>query len=173
MFEYNPDLIQSCMNELRPENVCIFFMAREFADSCDKIEPWFKTNYKVEDIPQDWESQWKNLTKCPEMFLPEPNIFIAKDLSLKPEPEVIDCYPKKVISLSHGELYYKYDTNFKQPRAIIKVHVIVPALRDSLENSVCLDLLISCLTQQMIQDTYPADLAQLQVIISILKYYVS
>ena len=44
----------------------------------------------------------------------------------------------------------------------MKIHVIVPELRDSLENAVCLDLMISCLTQQMIQDTYPADLAQLQ-----------
>ena len=44
VFEYNPDLIKSCMKELRPDNVCIFFMARDFADSCDKIEPWFKTN---------------------------------------------------------------------------------------------------------------------------------
>ena len=40
--------------------------------------------------------------------------------------------------------------------------MIVPEVRDSLENAVCLDLMISCLTQQMIQDTYPADLAQLQ-----------
>ena len=44
----------------------------------------------------------------------------------------------------------------------MKIHVIVPEVRDSLENAVCLDLMISCLTQQMIQDTYPADLAQLQ-----------
>ena len=54
MFEYNPDLIESCMQELRSDNVCIFFMARQFADSCDKIEPWFKTNYKIEDIPLGW-----------------------------------------------------------------------------------------------------------------------
>ena len=63
---------------------------------------------------------------------------------------------------SYGQLFYKFDTTFNQPRALIKIHVIVPAVRDSLENSVCLDLLVSCLVQQMIKDTYPADLAQLQ-----------
>lgn len=161
VFEYNPDLIKSCMKELRPDNVCIFFMARDFADSCDKIEPWFKTNYKIEDIPQEWEKQWQNLPNHPEMFLPEPNIFIAKDLSLK-KPELTGLVPTKLVNSNHGELFHKYDTTFNQPRGIVKIHVIVPEVRDSLENAVCLDLMISCLTQQMIQDTYPADLAQLQ-----------
>ena len=58
--------------------------------------------------------------------------------------------------------YLKFDTSFHQPRAIVKIHVIVPAIRDSLKNAVCMDLMITCLTQKMIQDTYPADLAQLE-----------
>ena len=58
-------------------------------------------------------------------------------------------------------MFYKFDTTFKQPRAIVKIHVIVPEIRESVENAVCMDLLISCLVQQMTKDTYPADMAQL------------
>ena len=61
-----------------------------------------------------------------------------------------------------GELFYKFDTTFNQPRAMIKIQVVIPELRDNLENAVYLDLLVSCLAQQMIEDTYPADLAQLE-----------
>ena len=81
--EFNPDLISSCLQQLQPDNVCIFLMAREFADACTEVEPWYKTNYMVEEIPQEWEVQWKESTCDPNMFLPEPNIFIAKDLSMK------------------------------------------------------------------------------------------
>ena len=81
--EFNPDLISSCLQQLQPDNVCIFLVAREFADACTEVEPWYKTNYMVEEIPQEWEVQWKESTCDPNMFLPEPNIFIAKDLSMK------------------------------------------------------------------------------------------
>ena len=94
MFDYDPDLLAKCMAHLRPDNVCVFFMARDFAESCDRNEPWFKTNYKVEDIPQKWENQWKNVQVEPDMFLPQPNVFIAKDLSLKTVPaEKVKPFP--------------------------------------------------------------------------------
>ena len=95
--EFNPDLISSCLQQLQPENVCIFLLAREYADVCNKVEPWFKTNYIVEDIPSEWEAQWKE-SKCdPNMFLPEPNIFIATDLTLKQpdSPSTSSSYPTK------------------------------------------------------------------------------
>ena len=95
--EFNPDLISSCLQQLQPDNVCIFLVAREFADACTEVEPWYKTNYMVEEIPQEWEVQWKESTCDPNMFLPEPNIFIAKDLSLKkPDSQsTISLYPTK------------------------------------------------------------------------------
>ena len=67
-------------------------------------------------IPE-WEEQWKNLPNHPEMFLPEPNIFIAKDLSLK-KPELTGLVPTKLVNSNHGELFHKYDTTFNQPRGI-------------------------------------------------------
>ena len=95
--EFNPDLISSCLQQLQPDNVCVLIFAREFADLCNKVEPWYKTNYMVEEIPTEWEAQWKE-SKCdPNMFLPEPNIFIAKDLSLKKpdSPSTNSLHPTK------------------------------------------------------------------------------
>ena len=95
--EFNPDLISSCLQQLQPDNVCILFFAREFADACNKVEPWYKTNYMVEDIPSEWEAQWKESECDPSMFLPESNLFIAKDLSLKKtdSPSIHSSYPTK------------------------------------------------------------------------------
>ena len=65
------------------------------------------------------------------------------------------------VDVPYGELYYKLDQQFKQPRAVIKIHIIVPAIRDSLKNDVCLDILIDYLMQKMVTDTYSATLASL------------
>ena len=129
-FEYNPDLIRNCTEKLRADNVCVIVLAKDYAEECDKIEPWFKTNYKLENIPQDWEKSWENPEKIPELFLPQPNIFIAKDLDLKNLGEnLITKLPMKLIEEPLGELYYKFDTIFKQPRAFIAINVLVPSVR--------------------------------------------
>ena len=155
--------LDECTKALAPENVCIFLIAREFANECDQVEPWFKTNYKIENIPEDWEEKWKSVEVFPDLFLPNPNKFIAKDTNLKEfQSEVNEAYPIRLLNEIYGELFYKFDKTFSQPRAMIKIHVIVPEVRNSLENAICMDLIISCLGQNMIKDTYPADLAQLE-----------
>ena len=72
------------MNELRADNVSIIMMSPDFANECDMVEPLYKASYKIEDIPKQWKEQWQNLEKHPDMFMPETNIYIPKDLSLKP-----------------------------------------------------------------------------------------
>ena len=57
-----------------------------------------------------------NLEKV--FFLPEPNRYIAEDLSLLPKKDDNPKYPQKVISNSLGTLYYKQDDKFEQPRAL-------------------------------------------------------
>ena len=82
-YEYNPKIISSYLNELKPDNVSVFLISRDFSNDCDLVEPVYKTNYKVEDIPKAWKDRWQSLERYSDMFLPEPNIYIPKDLSLK------------------------------------------------------------------------------------------
>ena len=81
-YEYNPEVISSILNQLKTDNCCVFLMSRDFSNDCDLIEPFYKTNYKVEDIPNEWKDQWQNLERHSDMFLPEKNDYIAEDLSL-------------------------------------------------------------------------------------------
>ena len=123
--------------------------------------------FAAEDLPKEWENKWKTVDIYPDLFLPHPNIFIAKDTELKIlDSKDIQAFPTKLVSIAillklhnninyiiaillqfkvdenYGELFYKFDKLFNQPRAMIKIHVIVPDVRDNLENSVCMDLLI-------------------------------
>ena len=46
IFDYEPDLLRDCAKALSPEKVCLFLISRDFANECDQVEQWFKTNYK-------------------------------------------------------------------------------------------------------------------------------
>ena len=158
---YLSELISDCENRLSVDGVNIFLLAREYKDICCKTERWFRTNYIDEDIPSDWKDRWNNIEVFPELFLPAPNRFIAEDISIKAPAGEQSPYPVKIIDEADGELFYRKDEIFKQPRALIYLHLYSPLVAASVENAVCLDIMVGCLGQQMVEDVYPADLALL------------
>ena len=156
------ELLSDCANFLNVDGVNIFLLAREYKDLCCKTERWFRTNYIDENIPSLWTNSWKNISVYPELFLPKPNRFIAEDTSLKPSSTVEpESYPVKLADEGNGELYYRKDDIFKQPRALIYMHLYSPLVAVSVESAVCLDIMVGCLSQQMVEDVYPAEVALL------------
>ena len=97
-----------------------------------------------------------------EFHLPEPNVFIAENTDLVPETTVqAGKEPVQLVCDEQGELWYKVDRTFLQPRAYIHYLLRSPLQLESVEKSCLLDLLAACLSQNIVEDVYPADLAQL------------
>ena len=82
-----------------------------------------------------------------EFHLPLPNIFIAEDIAIKEEDIASSAYPVELIKDDLGELFYRKDTKFLQPRAYIQYHIRSPLPLQSVENSILMDLLANCLLQ--------------------------
>ena len=93
--------------------------------------------------------------------MPEKNEYIAKDLSLLKPAADTSVYPKEIVSSSRGRLFYKQDDKFEQPRAVASFSILSPKFHESVENAVCMDLLVLTLDQLMIEDIYPATQALL------------
>ena len=76
-------------------------------------------HFTVEDIPKEWDNKWKTVDVYPDLFLPDPNIFIAKDTEQKIlDSKDIQSLPTKLVCsiaiLLHFiaiflKLYYYYD----------------------------------------------------------------
>ena len=140
------------------EKVCIFLNSKDFSD-CDETEKWFGTKYKVEDIPSNWtQHHLKGIEN--EFHLPSENKFIAEDTTLK-VPTTITQYPVKIMEENMGELYFKQDDKFKQPRAYLYFFLCSEVPLKSVGNAVALDVICNCICQLMTEATYPADIAQL------------
>ena len=57
--------------------------------------------FSAEDIPKEWENKWKTVDVYPDLFLPHPNIFIAKDTELKIlDSKDIQAFPTKLVSIA-------------------------------------------------------------------------
>ena len=57
--------------------------------------------FSAEDIPKKWENKWKTVDIYPDLFLPHPNIFIAKDTELKIlDSKDIQAFPTKLVSIA-------------------------------------------------------------------------
>jgi nardilysin len=162
LFTFDPEFIKQCTDALVVESVNIFVKTMDIPEpELDQLEPWFNTRYSESSIPHTWIQAAKDKCFISEFHLPEPNLFIAQDLSIRSADTEASKYPVRLVEDAQGELFFKKDENFKQPRAYIQYLVRSPLPLLSIENSILMDLLANCVLQLMVEDVYPADLAQL------------
>lgn len=163
LFDFDPAAISACLAGMTRDSVNVFLRSKEIpAESLDLVEPWFGTRYSSAAVPEAWLLPWPEAAQ--EFHLPEPNPFIAEDLALVPvEGEAGGKAPALVARDEQGELHYRQDTTFLQPRAYIHYLLRSPLQLRSPEDACLLDLLAMCLMQNIVEDVYPADLAQLRL----------
>ncbi|XP_076033223.1 nardilysin-like isoform X2 [Oratosquilla oratoria] len=159
--EYNPELIRECLGELMPEKCNIMLSSKSYdVDGiCNQTEKWFGTKYKLEDIPEEWETSWKNLDTNPELFLPVPNQFIPECFDLLPEGANAE-YPVNICTDLWGQLWYRQDQKFKLPRGYCYLYLLTGLIQQSPKMAAMLDLFINLYSQYVMEDIYPACMAQ-------------
>lgn len=81
--EYKPQLITDILKELTQERVNIIIHSKEKRDDFyDKMEPWFQTPYKVDEIPEKWRTKWRDCSLENVFHIPNPNLYLTTDFSL-------------------------------------------------------------------------------------------
>jgi len=162
LFEYDQEIISECTQALVFDSVNMFLKSRDIpAEELDQVEPWFNTKFSETSIPASWAQACKDTSLSSEFHLPLPNLFIAEDLSIRNGDVEGSKYPVKIVEDSLGELFYKKDDHFLQPRSYVYYHLRSPLTLNSIDEAILMDLLSNCLLQLMVEDVYPADMAQL------------
>lgn len=164
-FEYDPEAIKKCLDALKPDAVNILVYSRDSEKKYDKTEPWFKTEYCVCDIPNDWLESWFSIEPDQSFGLPEPNIFLTSDFTLLPFSDQQDDddkkYPVKIQNDRLSEVWYRRDFKFKLPQAFLYFYLISPLPLNSPQNAAMLNLYVEILKQLLVEELYPADMADL------------
>lgn len=169
LFEYDPALIQKCLDQLIPckANIMIISCRYQKQGICTKKEPYLETPYCTQEVPLEWLSAWSNLVPDPYFEIPQRNKYIASDFTLKEENEHQSELPVKLHEDRRFRLWYKKDTKFNVPKACVYFQLISPVMYVSAENAVLMDILCDTLLQNMSQETNAAVCASLDFTISV------
>lgn len=159
ILQYDPQLLQECMSCMAPGQACIMLWSKNFSTSgeCEKVEPWFNTQYSVSDIPQEWKLEWTDLKASPQLKFPEKNPFIPSDFELQKVEEPSE-FPIILQENQFGRMWYKKDTKFNTPKAFIYLHLMVPVLSESTTQAALCDLFINVIQQTLVETLYAATL---------------
>uniref|UniRef100_A0A2R5LLC9 Putative secreted/periplasmic zn-dependent peptidase n=1 Tax=Ornithodoros turicata TaxID=34597 RepID=A0A2R5LLC9_9ACAR len=162
-YDYKPDLIQKCMDDMIPEKANIMIISCRYQKQgiCTERETYMETQYCIEDIPEDWKAAWSCNQQDLHFDLPQPNKYIATDFTLKSDVQYQTQFPIKLHEDEHYRLWFKQDNKFNVPKACVYFHLISSTLRTSPENAVLLDLFVDVLDQNMSQETNAAECASL------------
>lgn len=169
LFEYDPALIQKCLDYLVPHKANIMIISSQYQNQgiCTKKEPYLETPYCVQEIPREWLAEWSSLVPDSYFEIPERNKYIATDFTLKQEKVHQSELPVKLHEDQRFRLWYKKDTKFNVPKACVFFQLISPVMHVSVENAVLMDILCDTLLQNMSQETNAAVCASLDFTISV------
>lgn len=169
LFEYDPVLIQKCLDELVPSKANIMVISCRFQKQgiCVLKEPHLETPYCTQEVPAEWRALWSQLVPDPYFEVPRRNKYIATDFTLKEETAYESELPVKLHEDKRYRLWYKKDTKFNIPKACVYFQLISPVMYISTENAVLMDLLCDILLQNMSQETNAAVCASLDFTISV------
>ncbi|VVB05993.1 unnamed protein product [Arabis nemorensis] len=123
--KFNPATVHNVLNELSPSNVRIFWKSNKFEEQTDKVEPWYNTAYSLEKITISTIQEWMESAPDVNLSLPTPNVFIPTDFSLKDVKDK-DIFPVLLRNTSFSRLWYKPDTKFFKPKAIVDIDFNCP-----------------------------------------------
>ncbi|KAJ4782768.1 Insulinase (Peptidase family M16) family protein [Rhynchospora pubera] len=152
---FAPDIIQKFLNELTPSNVRIFCQSKKFEGLTNLTEPWYGTQFAVEKLDVLTLEKWVELAPSENLSLRKPNMFIPTDLSLKNVQEKVR-YPQILRKSPFSRLWYKSDTNFFTPKAVIRIDFNCPESNYSPEASVLTKMFTRLLMDYLNEYAYDA-----------------
>uniref|UniRef100_A0A453FNW9 Insulin-degrading enzyme n=2 Tax=Aegilops tauschii subsp. strangulata TaxID=200361 RepID=A0A453FNW9_AEGTS len=186
--KYAPNRINMILDELSPERVRILCESKKFEGSTNCAEPWYNTSYSIENVTpymikvctpplpahapaisssnyyfSSYASMWQQwIQKAPteKLYLPKPNIFVPKDLSLKEVPDKV-TFPTILRKTPLSRLWYKPDMLFFTPKVYIIIDFHCPLSSHSPEAAVSTSLFVDLLVDYLNAYAYDAQIAGL------------
>lgn len=177
-YQFDKTLIDKYLDFMVPEKTNLTLLGGAFLPEYETLEePWIKTKYQVQPLPESWREQ---ASKCvgdsPYFHYPNPNQFIATNFELlnegaaDPHEMEIGEYPKQIVSTPRMTVWYKPDFHFNLPQGVLHLHILSPVLRASLENAVLFDVLLDYYLLATKEDTYDATMAEIEQEINYTDY---
>ncbi|WP_245184563.1 insulinase family protein [Halomonas salinarum] len=146
---FDKALIEAYLAALTPDNLLRVYRAPEVEGN--NTSPWFDAAYRIDTIPD-----WANASPLGGLALPEPNPYIAKDLSLG---DGQNSSPERLLKAQGAELWHQANTDFDTPKVEWRFSLQHPAAAANARDAALTRLLAGWLNDSLNETLYPARLA--------------
>ncbi|KAI0439248.1 peptidase M16 inactive domain-containing protein [Xylaria telfairii] len=167
--KFDPLMIEKGISLLRPDNMRMTIVSRDFPGDWDKKEKWYGTEYKSERIPEEFLAELSKALETPPgeqlsaLHLPHKNQFIPTKLEVeKKEIEKPTTAPRVIRNDQIARTWWKKDDTFWVPKASLIVSMKNPIVYASAKNSVKTKLFTDLVRDALEEYSYDAELAGLQ-----------
>lgn len=160
--EWKPDLVESLLDLLTPDNVRIGIVAQEFEDICKNEEKYYGTKHNISKIPDDLLQSWKNPESiCDRLHLPPPNEFIATKFDLVERDPDNGQFPTILKDFKLGRVWYRQDDEFKRPKCNMFFNLDSPMAYIDPHHANLSRMFVSLFKDDIAEYSYDAELASL------------
>ncbi|KAF8079896.1 hypothetical protein N665_0994s0021 [Sinapis alba] len=168
---WDPKMIEDLMGFFTPKNMRIDVVSKSIKSEEFQTEPWFGSNYIVEDVPLALMETWSNPSEVDKsLHLPSENQFIPSDFSIRATSSDGDpksqSPPKCIIDEPLMKFWYKLDETFKVPRANTYFRINLKGAYGSVKNCLLTELFINLLKDELNEIIYQASIAKLETSLS-------
>lgn len=161
--KFDPEAIQSVYDHLLPDKMRVTVVSKKYEGKTDKKETWYGTDYRVEHLSNEQLNELKSCGLNPAFSIPPKNTFIPNDLSIiQHDTQNLPQVPRIIHSSPLTRLWYKEDTKFLLPKAVVKLELRNPIVYFDPVHLNMTNLFVELLSDSLNQFLYPAELAGLK-----------
>jgi secreted Zn-dependent insulinase-like peptidase len=157
--EFDAELVGSYLDKIRPENLRQLVVGPDLAT--DQVEERYDVPYGMTKLDAALIERWNTSEIDPALALPGPNVYIADKIDLKADADDAPI-PRKIHEAPGLEIWHDNDTEFKVPRANVRVSLYSPAAKaDGVKSRVLNELFAALVMEDLTEFGYPLQLAGL------------
>jgi insulysin len=161
--KFDSELIESLYSYLIPEKMRVSVISKKYESRTNLTEKWYGTEYKIEKLTHQLINELKTCQLNDAFHLPPKNTFIPKDFNLvNHQNNEFFKFPNIIYSSVLSRLWFKEDTKFLLPKAVIKFELRNPLIYTDPVNVNMANLFVELLCDSLTEYTYSAELAGLK-----------
>ncbi|HEY7776508.1 MAG TPA: insulinase family protein, partial [Kineobactrum sp.] len=159
MSNYDEQMLEQLLQDLVPENALVTLS--DASVDTDRVSEMYGVPYARAQVTDTQLARWTSAVEDAGLALPQPNAFVAEDISLVPLQEDLLPHPVMALSEARQSVWFGQDPEFRIPRGATYINFRSPEVGQRPGQTAAAVLYAALLKDAANEFTYPALLAGL------------
>ena len=159
MDRYDQAMINGLLGDITASNAVVTLT--DMGVETDSISPYYKVPYSRRTVTDEQLALWLGPVAPEPFHLPQPNEFIAQNVSLVPLAKDHPALPVVALESDRQKIWFLQDDQFRVPKGATYINFRSPEVGQSVTQTAAAVLYTAVLTDNVNEYTYPALLAGL------------